>query len=298
MRLIPGSDARLRRRFVLLAPDRCHTIPFSEKAVDASLHQKLLADAQKLRGRVYLEDGAIETTQLSADGRHVQAADQLSWHLLTLDERGKVAACTRYLPHSNGVSFDDLTVSRSAVAQSESWGRAFRIAVEAELSLARNRRCSYVEMGGWVISEALRCTTEAVRMVLAAYSLAQLFGGALGISTVTTRHGSSSILRRIGGGSLIARGAELPPYFDPYYKCEMEMLRFDSERPNPRYRSWIEDCRSHLETVPVICAKSGDSTLEKIRVAIMERFQHTSEVSTLETVSAEPVWEQRSTGAA
>ena len=297
MRLIPGNDARLRRRFILLAPDRCHTVPFSEKKIDSSLHQKLLADAQRLRGMVYLEDGAIEPSQLLADGRHVQPADQASWHLLTLDERGRVAACTRYLPHSNAVTFSELNVSRSAIAQSDDWGRAFRTAIEAELGLARKRRCSYVEMGGWVISEALRCTTEAVRMVLAAYSLAQLFGGALGISTVTTRHGSSSILRRIGGGSLLARGAELPPYFDPHYRCEMEILRFDSERPNPRYRSWIDDCRSHLETVPVICAKASDTALEKIRIAILERFQHTSEASNLETVSAEPVWE-RSTGAA
>ena len=297
MRLIPGSHARLRRKFVLLAPDRRQTISFAEKTVDASLHQRLLADAQKLRGRVYLQDGAIETTQLTADGRHVQAADQGSWHLLTLNERGAVAACTRYLAHTNNVSFDELTVSRSAMAQSNGWGRAFRNAIEAELSLARKRRCSYVEMGGWVISEGLRCTTEAVRMVLAAYSLAQLSGGALGISTVTTRHGSSSILRRIGGGSLLSRGTELPPYFDPYYKCEMEILRFDSERPNPRYRSWIDDCRSHLESVPVICAKAGDRGLEKIRVAIRERLQHTVEVSDLETDSAVPVWE-RSTGAA
>jgi hypothetical protein len=297
VRLIPGRAGRLRRRFVLLAPDGRQTNSFSESTVDASLHQRLLSDAQRLRGRIYLEDGAIHPSQLSHDGRHVQAADQRSWHLLTLDEKGHVAACTRYLPHSNNVTFPELTVAASAMARSEAWGPAFRHAIEAELALARKRRCSYVEMGGWVISEKLRCTTEAVRMVLTAYGMARLFGGALGISTVTTRHGSSSILRRIGGGSLLSRGAELPPYFDPHYNCEMEILRFDSERPNQRYRSWVDDCRTYLETAPVICAKAGDRSLEQIRVAIRGRFQHTDQTSNVEAVSAEPVWE-RSTGVA
>lgn len=297
MRLIPGRDGRLRRRFVLLAPDGRQTKSFPESTVDASLHQRLLADAQRLRGRVYLEDGAIHPSQLSADGRHAQAADQRSWHLLTLDERGRVAACTRYLPHANNVTFPELTVASSAIAQSEAWGTAFRHAIEAELGLARKRRCSYVEMGGWVISEALRCTTEAVRMVLTAYGMARLFGGALGISTVTTRHRSSSILRRIGGGSLLSRGAELPPYFDPQYNCEMEILRFDSERPNQRYRSWIDDCRTHLETAPVICAKAGERQLEQNRVAILGRFRHTDQTSNVEVASAEPDWE-RSSGVA
>jgi hypothetical protein len=261
------------------------------------LHQRLLTDAQRLRGRIYLQDGAILTSQLLSDGRHVQAADQKSWHLLTLDERGRVAACTRYLPHSNTVSFSELTVSNSPIAQSDAWGRSFRNVIEAELALAKKRQCSYVEMGGWVISEGLRCTTEAVRMVLAAYGMAQLLGGALGISTVTTRHGSSSILRRIGGSALASRGSELPPYFDPHYNCEMEILRFDSERPNPRYRSWIDDCRMNIETTPVICAKAGELSLEQIRVAFLGRFRHTGQVSSVETVSSEPVWE-RSTGVA
>jgi hypothetical protein len=297
VRLIPGIGSNLRRRFVLLAPDRRFTNSFTKSSVDPSLHQRLLTDAQKLRGRIYLEDGAIHAARLSADGRHVQSVDQNSWHLLTLDEQGRVAACTRYLSHANTVSFSELTVSSSGMAQSEDWGRAFRSAIEAELRVARKRQCSYVEMGGWVISEALRCTTEAVRMVLTSYGLARMLGGALGISTVTTRHGSSSVLRRIGGGSLWSRGAELPPYFDPQYNCEMEILRFDSERPSPRYGTWIDDCRSYLETAPVICAKAGDRSLEQIRVAILDRFRHTGQTPIVASDSAEPAWE-RTTGVA
>jgi len=258
VRLIPDSSLAPHRSFALLAPGRSYTTLFSDVSVDPSSYCRLVAGLQRLRGRIYLQDGAIEPWQLSIDGRHVQAADYKSWHLLTLDERGNVTACTRYLPHKYDVSFHELTISHSVLGQSETWGRMLRNAVENELATAKWRRCSYVEMGGWAISETLRCTTEAVRMVLTAYGLARLLGGALGISTVTTRHSSSSILKRIGGEHLAARGVELPPYYDPQYKCQMEILRFDSECPNSRYRSSVEECRSYLQSVPVICPEPVD----------------------------------------
>jgi hypothetical protein len=264
--------------------------------VDASLHRQLLADAQKLRGNIYLQIGAIESSQLSGDGRHVQTDDSRSWHLLTLDERGRVAACTRYLSHPSTVLFSDLTVSHSALATAERWGPRFRQAIEAELALARKRRWSYVEMGGWVISEKMRCTTEAVRMVLAAYGLAQLLGGALGIATVT-QHGSSPILRRIGGESLLSRGVELPPYYEPQYKFEMEILRFDSSRASSRYSTWVDDCRDYLQTVPVICAKPADKSMEETQIARADSSRHIGMTSSVDAVSEEAAW-ARSSGVA
>lgn len=296
MRLIPGIGSALRRRFVLLAPHRFRDACFSDIGVDASLHRRLLAEAQRLRGKIYQQIGAIDHSELLADGRHVQADDSRSWHLLTLDTRGRVAACTRYLSHPNTVSFSQLTVSRSAIANSDIWGPRFRQAIQTELALARRRNWSYVEMGGWVISETLRCTTEAVRMVLAAYGLAQLLGGALGIATVT-RHGSSPILRRIGGESLRSRGVDMPAYYEPQYRHEIEILRFDSARPNTRYASWVEDSRAYLEQVPVICAKPADKPLEQIRIAVSDAFRHTGQTPGSDAISEEGGWE-RSTGVA
>jgi hypothetical protein len=77
-------------------------------------------------------------------------------------------------------------------------------------------------------------------------------GGAYGLSTATTRHHSSSILKRIGGAPLRSGGKEIPPYYDPYYGCDMELLRFDSTAPNPRYTSMIEESCDALREIPVI----------------------------------------------
>lgn len=255
MNFAPRPGSRQSRHLMLLAPSVELDTPFAAKAeFDPGAHAALLAETQRLRGRIYVGDGAIEPWQLSEDGRHIQAADADAWHLLTVDDEGCVLACTRYLPHESDVSFSELVVSHSPLARSAVWGSLLREAVEDELRKARERGFSYVEMGGWAISEELRCSTEAVRMVLTVYALAQSLGGALGITTATSRHGSSSILRRIGGRSLEGQAIPLPPYYDPHYRCDMEILRFDSTQPEAKYVQVIEECSELLSTVPVVTA--------------------------------------------
>ena len=264
MRLVPHIDDSNARRFLLLAP-RDHTpspLQFNNVRQTAQGYEHLLGQVQRLRGGIYLADGAIEPWQLTADGRHVQSVDSRSWHLVILDQQGNVAACTRYTAYDPTVSFSKLGVARCVLAQSD-WRPVFEAAVESEFALARERGFTYVEMGGWAVSEALRCTTEAARMVITVYGLAELLGGSLGISTVTTRHCSSSILRRLGGSSLMSKGVEVPSYYDSAYKCQMEILRFDSSQPSDKYASWIDSCRDSLQFVPVVHAddNSLDTTM-------------------------------------
>jgi hypothetical protein len=242
-----------------LAPNSFNPGPFKNMVVDSERYRSRLAEAQKLRGRIALHEGAVDRTQLLPDGRHVQEADRQSWHLLTLDASGRVGACMRYLPHSKGVGFNDLAISRSTIALSKAWGGDLRAAVEEDLLDARQRGCWYVELGGWVIAEAMRCTTEALRMIATTYAFAQLCGGALGISSASTQRCSAAILKRIGGQQLKARGVELPSFYDAHYRCQMEVLRFDSSRPNPRYRKWMDACRLSLKDVQVLCPEAAEA---------------------------------------
>jgi hypothetical protein len=252
MRLVCEGRKKSGRGFVVLAPPQGRPLPFEAIVNDASQHQRLLSQAQRLRGETYVRDGAIRPSELTADGRHIQPADALSWHLLTVDEGERVTACIRYYAHRPGVSWLDLAVSRSAIAQSARFGPNVREAVQDELVYARQRGFYYVELGGWAVSPERRCTSEALRMLLTVYALAQLMGGALGVSTATTRHHSSSILRRVGGRPLRARGTEIPAYLDSHYNCEMELLSFDSTSPDAHYAKWIAECRATLLELPVI----------------------------------------------
>jgi hypothetical protein len=98
-------------------------------------------------------------------------------------------------------------------------------------------------------------------MALAMYALCQQLGGAVGLSTVTQRHCSASILRRIGGRPMESNGWQLPSYYDPLYDCQMEIMRFYSWEPNPRYRVWVEDLTAEIGDVNVFAPLgSGQSS--------------------------------------
>lgn len=254
MNLIPQSGNPMRR-FFLLAPPGQLPFRFSEVAADADLHTDTLARVQQFRGQVYVEEGNLAPEDLTFDGRHVQAADAKSWHLFTMNSQDEVEACGRLLPHPENVAYRDLGVAHSSLAHSKELGPLLREAVEEEIRIARRRGVQFVEFGGWAVSRQLRCTTEAFRMCLAWYALCQAIGGTIGLGTANTGHHSSTILRRMGGRPLAKAGQPIPRYYEPRYRAELEILRFDSAEPNPRYAAQIELCLHALGTVTVITAE-------------------------------------------
>ena len=253
MNLLKSFGDRLHDELVLLAPAG-GVIPrsFRRSYIDRSRHRRLLRQAQRVRGGIYLADGALRASQLTADGRHVQSYDYDSWHLLTVDGNGEVHGCARYRHLSGNVGFDDLGVRDSWLARSDRWGLSLRAAVESEMVRARQRGTAFSEVGGWAIVPERRCTVEALRIAMATYSLARMLGGCVGISTATERHRSASILRRIGGRSLEHAGTELPSYYDPQYGCQMEVLRFDSSVPDASCSKWVEQLSMGLVEVQVV----------------------------------------------
>lgn len=252
---VGGGDFWSARTILLAPPSQDLTEVFQSVQVNRAQHGRLLSQIQRLRGRVYLEDGAIEDHQLTADGRFVHPRDPISWQLLVTDPDGQVSGCLRYSP-SGHASFHHLDVARSALACSDKWGMRLREAVEARKADAQRREVPYGELGGWALTEQLRGSREALRMALVFYALGRTLGGAVATTTATTRHRSSTILRKVGGAVLATNGIELPPYYDPQYKCEMEILEFDSQCPNPKYNIWVDECQKQLATLPVICAET------------------------------------------
>jgi hypothetical protein len=133
-----------------------------------------------------------------------------------------------------------------------------REAVEREMADARERKVHFAEIGGWAVARHLRCSTEAIRLLVTGYALGQVLGGLKGVSTANLRHHSSSILRRMGARPLTARGNELPPYYEPLYSSELEILEFDSARPSPRYWFHIQQSCTALSRVTVVCPEPSN----------------------------------------
>jgi hypothetical protein len=215
---------------------------------------------QRFRGSVYLTDGAVQPHEL-IDGRHQIAIDERSWHVLSLDSTGGICGCLRYLDEGCAGGFQDLWVRHAELARSLKYGDRFRLAMETRMASARRLQLGFGEVGGWAVAESHRQTLEPLRIILATYALLQLLGGCTGVATATFRHSSASILKRIGLSPLQSEGEPLPPYYDPKYGCDMELLEFDSRFPNARYRASVNELSSVLTDSPVICRESVPSAV-------------------------------------
>ena len=252
LRLLERTINTLDRRLILLAPPGNVPSFFRSVDINKERHQQFVTEMQRLRGQIYLTDGAIRPDQLSADRRHVTPEDNNSWHLLTVDSRQRVTGCAWYLQHDETVEPAELRVRHCPLAKMKEWSDLLWKSVEAEITRARREFLRYAEVGGWAVSKDAGCTSEGLVIALAGYSLGQICGGCIGITTATVRHCSSSILRRLGGSPLEASGVQVPSYYDPKYDCEMELLRFDSRCPHPKYAGLVERLRETMAHVQVI----------------------------------------------
>lgn len=260
---------RMQTRLVLLPPARLDTRDvFRKVETDSLRHDQLIAEMQRLRGSVYVADGAIPKSALTADGRHRMPIDERSWHILSLDREDRVCACLRYLDESTAAGFDHLWVRHASLADTPVLGRQFRKAVEGDMRLARRLHMGFGEVGGWAVAETHRRTFEPLRIILATYGLLRLLGGVIGVATATLRHDSATILRRIGLTSLVQDGGELPPYFDPHYGCPMEVLQFDSRHPASKYEDWVGELADALRRAPVICRERPRTALKGVLAAL------------------------------
>jgi hypothetical protein len=246
------TKRHVQNRLVVLTPSLCD-VPQVFRNVESSpqAYRSLLAEIQLLRGRVYSSDGAVRPQDLTADGRHRPGLDEQSWHVIALDHRDNVVACLRFLDQQHARGFDDLCVRKAALARCPASGGLLRRAVEAAMESARRARVAFGEVGGWAVAEAHRMTLEPLRIILATYGLLELLGGSAGVATATFRHNSALMLRKIGLGPLAAEDGGLPPYYDPHYDCQMEILRYDSRFPNPKYRETVEALGAEIAAAQV-----------------------------------------------
>jgi len=273
LKLLERRIATLHERLLVLAPSQVpHTKAgacFQHVVAHSGERARLLADVQRLRGSVYLQDGALRSHQLWSDGRHRTHDDEQNWHLLHLDRAGRVSACVWLRDLGRSPALADMRVWATPLARAAHERGQLIAAVTQELEKALREGLRWAEVGGWAVAGERRRSCEGLLLALGAYSLGRLLGGALGLTTATVRHASSSILRRLGGSSLEANGIAIPSYYDPRFRCVMEVLRFDSREPHPRYAALVDRVCERLIEVPVLACHelACESTSDTLAIA-------------------------------
>jgi hypothetical protein len=267
LRLIESSIAAIERQLVLVAPGPASCINgFANVTNDAARKRALIHEMQRLRGSIYLDEGNVTHHELTADGRHQTAEDDKSWHLLMTDDHGRVRSCVLYLEHDNVVSMGDLRLRECPLVTSPASRGRVTAAVESEIGRARHDGLRFGELGGWAITRERRCTPDGLMMTLAVYALCRMRGGALCITTANVAHSCSSILRRVGGSYIEFEGTPIPSYFDPRYNTDIDLLRFDSRYPSPKYAGLVSIIAGKLANVSVV-GGSLDTLVDRLSPA-------------------------------
>mgnify|MGYP003693899007 CR=1 FL=1 len=192
---------QIHNELVLLAPAGFASSRSRSGDVTSSQQTRAVAERRtKAAGQYYLADGAVQSSQLSADGRHVQHADYDSWHVLTVDGKGAVQGCARYRHLIGNVGFDDLRGARIWLAQCRSsGGGTLRAAVESEIVRAKQRR-GILRSWRMGLTPEKRCKSGRCGSLHGNLQpQLRFWSGCVGIATATGGTISSSILRRIGG---------------------------------------------------------------------------------------------------
>jgi len=160
------------------------------------------------------------------------AIDGESWHLLALDSSEDGTRSVRYRAHDSQARFTELSVRHSAIANCATGAASSGLRWEAELQRARSGNLSYVEVGGWAIAPERRLHRRGLGPPpWPRTALARILGPAVwGLRRPRADH-SSSILRRLAAAPYRLAGDRDPAYYDPQYRCDMEVLRFDSAIP-------------------------------------------------------------------
>lgn len=233
-----GVSIATQLNLVVLAPpdSRLQSPP----GLTPASRNDLIARMQHLRGRIYLQDGAIEKRRVR-DGRHRLPEDARSWHLLVEDSSGEIRGCVRVQIHNAETNISKLAAYRAVRSMGLQWGTKCRNALHEEMKLAQRLRVPLLEVGGLALDEKIRGSLALIKMAGGIQRLAGQMGGAIGIGTVTCRHNTSLMLRRLGGRSLETGEDFLPSYYDPQYRCEMEILKFYSWAPSSHLHRYLQN---------------------------------------------------------
>ena len=211
-------------------------------------HRAAISEIQRFRGRVYVTDGAIPAGALDEEGRHYQEFDFENYHLCLRDLRRQIRGCLRLRLHEPAVQVRDLRLSEVIERMPAELAELSHRAVTSLFALSQREGIRVGEVGGWAVDEGLRNSRVSVLLPVGCWAVYPLLAHVLAVASTTSRHQSSAILKRIGGFPLVNAGKELPRFMDDYHGCEMELLGFDSRKPDPKYEKIVADLKGFLLT--------------------------------------------------
>ena len=230
--------------------------------VNDGMYQEVIGEIQRFRGGVYVQDKAIPANALDDLGRHYSDYDYRAWHVLFRDRRQDLCGAIRVglVSYGDIEGIDHLQVLEFLSHMPSDKKAPLETAVRKFLDNCKTLVPSICEPGAWAVSADVRKGRLAPVLAASIWSLLRVVGGAAGVATATTKHGSANILKKMGGFDLFLNGMPLVPFYDSYHQCYIELIGFDSDYLNPRLEPTVAQVQDYMSTLPIITtdARDGD----------------------------------------
>ncbi len=225
--------------FLLLAPANAR-IPsvFSRVEENKDVHEAWLTKLQQLRGKVFLEDGAIKESHLDEQGRHISKHDVLSWHYLALSPEEQLRGVMRCQVWYTSERLPELCDLNLYVLlermQNLELRQKFTTALTTFIHQPNEQAC-FVEISALAVDKASQGFTIGSMLGVSAYSLANIIDAYAGVGAGTDRHHTARFYHKLGGISFRDPSNPeeiLPPFFDTGYDCQMDIMGFIDPAPS------------------------------------------------------------------
>ncbi len=228
----------------LIAPDLLvREAAFSRSVADRCLYLRYLDGIRKLRAQ-FCASAGVKRENWQSDG-----GNEESWHVVLTDEGDSVVGCFRAFVYQSFVAYHKLRVSRSGVARDRLWAAKVQMAVERDLTSARQQRARYVELEGWALNQTYP-VKRLDDLFLAFHALEQAWGGCLGLCIVSTGE-LARILRGAGAMAMELQDTPFAVHCDQQGEYT-ELVRFGRAACPPMFKRRVELLRQQLTESAVI----------------------------------------------
>ncbi|CCH55849.1 hypothetical protein BN8_05140 [Fibrisoma limi BUZ 3] len=226
--------------------------PASGFVPDALAHHFLpdpepaIADIQRFRGRIYAQDSAIPLSALDSLGRHRSEVDYRSWHIVARDAQGQISGVLRLPIYPIDTPIESLLLNQTLERMQPEQRHLYRYVLQRfiDRSVTAGYPC-VAEPGGWAVDRT-RCGRQTgINLVTTGWAIGEYYGHYVAASTVTVKHHAADLLKLMGGFNELA-GTPNARFHDPYFRCDIELVFFYSDKVSGRFGEMVEKIKEDL----------------------------------------------------
>ncbi|GAA4412991.1 hypothetical protein GCM10023187_40760 [Nibrella viscosa] len=236
----------------LIAP-YAGALPIVASMPTTDAYEQTIAEIQRFRGRIYVQDQAIPASALDRSGRHYTKLDYASYHVIIRNQEGAITGVMRIPTYVSGAAVWFLQLYHVLERMEPGQKALYSFAIQHFIDQSASKYPFIVEPGGWAVDRQISEKLTGTVLAASCWAFCQLIGGAVAVATATVKHNAADLLRMMGGINCL-QGTTNARFFDSFHQCELELIFFQSDKINPRFAAMVEAIKEQWQQREVVAA--------------------------------------------